>query len=301
MISQSLSKTSPKSPVSLEDYCQSTGITQKSGFYYSLLGLSVSQKKALTTLYVFCREVDDIVDECGDASIAEIKLNFWFQEIERVFLNTPQHPIGFALAEICRQFPLKKAHFKDILNGMLMDLQHHQYSDFSALSRYCYAVASCVGLLVIEILGYQDAEKTQNFAKNLGTALQLVNIIRDVGEDVRRGRIYLPMEDLQQFSVTEHDIQSGRYSDNFLALMQYQATRAKCYYKEALQALSTVSRADYRKQQPSLIMAAIYFDLLNELEASHFQVLHQKIKLTKTRKLWVALSTIVKMKFSKTM
>ena len=286
-------------PISLEDYCKNHRIAKQSGFYYSLLGLTKVQKKALTSLYVFCREVDDIVDNCKEPAIAEIKINFWLQEIERVFLGNPQHPIGYALFDISRSFPLKKEYFKGILNGMLMDLENKTYSTFESLLPYCYSVASCVGLLVIEILGYTINPKNpttsivnmQNFAKNLGTALQLVNIIRDVGEDVRLGRIYLPEEDLLRFSVTEQEIIQGKYSDNFLKLMRYQAERARNFYKLALLALPL---EDYHKQRPSLIMAEIYFDLLRELEASHFEVLHQKIKLTKFRKLWMAFSTIWK-------
>jgi len=281
--------------IALEDYCKNQRIAKQSGFYYSLLGLTKAQKKALTSLYVFCREVDDIVDTCEEPAIAEIKINFWFQEIERVFLGKPEHPIGHALFDISNTFPLKKEYFKHILNGMLMDLENKTYPTFEALRPYCYSVASCVGLLVVEILG---STKVQNFAENLGIALQLVNIIRDVGEDVRLGRIYLPEEDLTKFSITKQEIIQGKYSENFLNLMQYQAARARNFYRQALLALPL---EEYHKQRPSIIMAEIYFDLLRELKVSNFQILHQKIKLTNIRKLWIAFSTIRKIKRIKKM
>lgn len=265
------------------------------GFTYSIRSLTVDQKRALTALYIFCREVDDIVDECREPAIAEIKLNFWSQEIDRVFLGTPMHPVGHALYEACQRYRLEKTFFKEILNGMQMDLLNTRYPSFSALSKYCHSVASSVALLTIEICGYQDPQ-TRKAVENLSVALQLINIIRDVGEDLRRGRIYIPQEDLDYFSVPEQDIIKRRYSVNFIHLMQHQATRARQFYYKGLEMLPA---RDCYAQRSGLIMTEIYYNLLQEIEASQFQVLHQKIRLTPLRKLWIAFTTLRKINKNK--
>jgi len=270
-----------------DKYCQEKAAQSGSSFYYGFLFLTPIQRQAIMAVYAFCREVDDIVDECREKDIANQKLNWWSDEIERVFLEKAEHPAGIALQKARKKFSLKKEFFQEILCGMQMDLKYQGYQKFEDLERYCYCVASAVGLLSVEIFGFQD-QKTLEYAKNLGIALQLINIIRDVGEDAARGRIYIPELELEQFSVDSTDILNKKYSDNFYALMQFQTERAKEYYRKALDSLPA---EDAPKQRAGLIMAEIYVALLKEIEKSNYQVLHQKISLTPLRKLWIAWKT----------
>jgi phytoene synthase len=165
-----------------------------------------------------------------------------------------------------------------------MDLQQTRYLDFPGLQRYCHLVAGIVGEVSARIFGQEAAQTTQN-AHPLGQALQLTNIIRDVGEDALRGRIYLPVNELQIFDVKAHEVIKRQYSDRFTALMQFQAQRAHALYD---QALALLPESDRRSQKPGLMMASIYRTLLREIEATHFQVLHQRVRLTPLRKLWLA-------------
>jgi phytoene synthase len=238
-------------------------------------------------LYAFCREVDDVVDECNDVSIASTKLAWWRQEVDRIANGQPTHPVGLALKAVNGKFSLPAEQLLEIIDGMEMDLMQSRYLDFKGLSLYCYRVASVVGLLAAEIFGFQDRQ-TQKYAHDLGMAFQLTNIIRDIGEDARRGRIYIPMDELKRFNVPAADILNAKYSDNFTALMQFQAERAEQYYAQAMAQLPAVDR---KSQRPGLIMAAIYRTLLDEIKRENFQVLHQRIALTPVRKLWIAWKT----------
>lgn len=276
-------------------YCQKKAAGSGSSFYYSFLFLPPLQKQAIIAVYAFCREVDDIVDDCTEHDIAKKKLLFWMEEIDRIFNGTPLHPVGQALVVALKTFSLKKQLFQEILHGMMMDLNYQGYQAFSDLQLYCERVASAVGLLAAEIFGYEHSN-TLEFAKNLGIAFQLVNIIRDVGEDAARGRIYLPEVELAQFSVLPEELFQKRYSENFEALMQFQTNRARMYYKKALDALPIV---DQQKQSSGLIMAEIYFTLLSEIEKLNYKVLHQRIALTPIRKLWIAFKTKRKIKSGK--
>jgi phytoene synthase len=208
------------------DYCQDKAAKSGSSFYYSFMFLPAERRQAITALYAFCREVDDVVDECHDLSLAQTKLEWWRQEVGRVYGGTPTHPVGLALKDVLKGFRLPQEQLLEIIDGMAMDLSQTRYLDFKGLQLYCYRVASVVGLLAAEIFGYQDRQ-TLKYAHDLGLAFQLTNIIRDVGEDARRGRIYLPMDDLQRFDVPAKDLLEARYSDNFRALMAFQAERAE--------------------------------------------------------------------------
>ncbi|MDR1889353.1 MAG: presqualene diphosphate synthase HpnD [Zoogloeaceae bacterium] len=269
------------------DYCQQKAAASGSSFYPGFLFLPPPRKRAIMALYAFCREVDDIVDDSTEASLAAIKLAWWREEIERIQSKTPQHPVGLALQEAGKNFNLPAKHLLEIIDGMEMDLRQARYPDFKALSLYCYRVASVVGLLSAEIFGYRD-ERTLAYAHDLGMALQLTNIIRDIGEDARRGRIYLPVDELQRFDVPAADLLNNRYSENFVALMQFQYQRAEQYYGQAFAQLPAIDR---KSQRPGLIMAAIYRTLLQEIRADNFQVLHQRISLPPLRKIWLALKT----------
>jgi phytoene synthase len=273
-----------------DDYCQQKAASSGSSFYYSFLFLPPERRRAITALYAFCREVDDVVDECQDPSIAAAKLSWWRMEVTRLYDGKPEHPVCQALQAVLPKFSLPQEQLLEIIDGMEMDLTQTRYLDFKGLSLYCYRVASVVGLLAAEIFGYAD-RKTQKYAHDLGMAFQLTNIIRDVGEDARRGRIYLPIEELQQFDVKAADILNARYSDNFRRLMEFQIARAEQYYEQAFANLPSIDR---RAQRPGLVMAAIYRALLDEIRRDGCQVLSQRTSLTPLRKLWLAVKTWVR-------
>jgi len=272
-----------------DQYCQQKAAGSGSSFYYAFLFLPPARRRAITALYAFCREVDDAVDEATDAQLAHAKLAWWRQEIAGLFAGNPQHPVTRALQPALAPFGITAERLNEIIDGMEMDLTQTRYLDFAGLERYCYRVAGVVGLLAAGIFGYTDA-RTLDYAKSLGTAFQLTNIIRDVGEDARKNRIYLPMEDLQKFNVTAADLLNARHGEAFVALMRFEVERAQSYYDKALAALPA---ADRRAQRPGLIMAAIYRALLAEIEREGFQVLRQRTSLTPLRKLWLAWKTWV--------
>ncbi len=270
-----------------EEYCQEQAAGSGSSFYYSFLFLPKNQRQAITALYAFCREIDDIVDECSEISVALTKLNWWRDEIQRIFHGQAQHPVGIALSNSIKEFNLNEKHFHSIIDGMLMDTQHVRYQTFDELSTYCYRVASVVGLLAIEIFGYKN-ESTKQYAEKLGLAFQLTNILRDVKEDASRGRIYLPLDELNKFNVSEQDILNSVINDNSRHLFEFQAQRAEDYY---LQAYACLDAQDRFQQRSGLIMAAIYHALLERIEKQNYDVFSHRIRLSPIRKLWIAWRT----------
>lgn len=268
-------------------YCQDKAAASGSSFYYSFLFLPPERRRAITALYAFCREVDDVVDECHDLAIAQNKLDWWRHEVAAMDEGKAQHPVSRALAEIRCEFALPQEQLLEIIDGMEMDLQQTRYLDFRALQLYCYRVASVVGLLSAEIFGYSDRQ-TLKYAHDLGMAFQLTNIIRDVGEDARRGRIYLPVDELQRFDVPARAILDARHSDAFVALMEFQYQRAEQFYERAFAQLPDCDR---KAQRPGLVMAAIYRTLLAEIRADGFRVLDRRTSLTPLRKIWLAGTT----------
>ncbi len=271
------------------DYCQERAAASGSSFYYSFRFLEPQRRQAITALYAFCREVDDVVDECRDPDVARGKLIWWRTEIAALYAGTPGHPVTQALAESLEHFALPQEQLHEIIDGMEMDLEQSRYADYKALNLYCYRVASVVGLLAAEIFGYSD-RRTLKYAHDLGLAFQLTNIIRDVGEDARRGRIYLPQDELQSFGVSEADLLQARYNNNFTQLMAFQINRAQQMYD---QALAQLPAADRKAQRAGLIMAAIYRTLLREISADGSKVLDRRYTLTPLRKVWLALKTWV--------
>ena len=276
--------------MSPDEYCQQKAAQSGSSFYYSFLFLPASRRLAITALYAFCREVDDVVDETSDAGVAMSKLTWWRTEIHAMSDGKPTHPVTRALQPHMAVYQLETRHLLAIIDGMEMDLTQTRYLDYIALQRYCWHVASVVGILSASIFGVTNP-KTREFAEKLGLAFQLTNIIRDVGDDARRGRIYLPINELQQFGVTAADILNARHSDQFVALMQFQYERAQACYEEAF---ALLPKEDRRAQRTSLIMAAIYRTLLEEIKNDGFKVLNQRISLTPIRKLWLAWITWVR-------
>ena len=270
-----------------DEYCQQKAAASGSSFYYAFLFLPPDRRRAITALYAFCREVDDVVDETSESQVAAAKLAWWRGEVANLFAGRPQHPVTRALEPHRDNYGLSAARLNEIIDGMEMDLQQSRYLDWAGLEAYCYRVASVVGLLAAGIFGYRDA-RTLDYAKNLGIAFQLTNIIRDVGEDARKNRVYLPVEDLQRYGVPAGDILHARETPEFRSLMQFEADRARGFYAAAMCALPA---ADRRAQRPGLIMAAIYRALLDEIQRAGFRVLTERTSLTPLRKFWIAWRT----------
>jgi 15-cis-phytoene synthase len=272
-------------------YCQERAAASGSSFYYSFVFLPPDTRRAITAFYALCRELDDVVDECHERQVAEAKLDWWRAEIARFAAGDPQHPATRALHDTPQGRAIPPALLLEIVDGMAMDLDHLRYPDFKSLNLYCYRVAGVVGEVAAAIFGgprSEDDRDIRRYAHELGLAFQLTNIIRDVGEDARRGRIYLPQDELARFGVAEADILNGRDTPEFQALMQFQFERASAHYDSALAALPAHAR---RAQRPGLVMASIYRTLLDEIRHDNFPVLRARVALTPLRKLWLASKT----------
>jgi len=267
-----------------QDYVREKAAASGSSFYYAFLFLPPHRRAAITAFYAFCREVDDVVDEVQDLTVAAHKLHWWQTEVNNSFAGNPQHPVMKALMPLSADFGITAQHLQDVIAGCQMDLNQTRYLDFAGLQRYCHLVAGVVGEVAARIFG-QSQDETTHYAHQLGLAFQLTNIIRDVGEDALRGRIYLPVNELQQFEVSAKDILERRDSPAFQALMTFQYERAQGLYEQALAALP---QADWRSQKPGLMMASIYRTLLVEIQAAGFPVLRQRVALTPLRKFWLA-------------
>jgi len=274
-----------------EQYVQDKAARSGSSFYYAFLFLPPPRRAAITAFYASCREVDDVVDEVQDPSVAASRLAWWRQEVARAYDGRPEHPVTRALMPLAADYAIERRHLLAVIDGCQMDLEQTRFLDFAGLERYCHLVAGIVGEVAAGIFGRTE-EATVRYAHRLGLAMQLTNIIRDIGDDARRGRIYLPLADLQQFDVKAHELLRREapwgYSERFQALMRFQAERARRCYDEAL---ALLPEADRRSQRPGLMMANIYRTLLDEIAAGGFQVLHQRIALTPLRKLWIATRT----------
>jgi len=263
----------------------------KSSFYYAFNLLPVHKREAMTTLYAFCRETDDIVDENNLTAETKSKdLQNWKTELEKCLLGESSFPLLNSLAVTINQFKIPTEPFFDLIKGMEMDINQSRYSTIDDLITYCYRVAATVGLMSIEIFGYKNIA-TRKFAVNLGLALQLTNILRDIKKDALAGRIYLPLEDLKRFNYSEEELFANVYSENFVRLMRFEASRAKAYFANANKNLDIVDK-------PSMFAARamqhIYFNLLKKLEAKNFNVFAENINVGKSEKAIIALGVWAK-------
>jgi phytoene synthase len=274
-----------------QQYVQDKAARSGSSFYYAFRFLPPPRRAAITAFYAFCREVDDVVDEMRDPSVAQQKLQWWRLEVHKAFEGQPSHPVTQALLPLAPEHQIEPAHLQAVIDGCQVDLEQTRFLDFPALQRYCHLVAGVVGEVAANIFG-RSQPQTLEYAHKLGLAMQLTNIIRDVGDDARRGRIYLPVSELQRFDVKASEILERRepwgYSERFDALMRFQAARAHTLYEEAM---ALLPEADRVAQKPGLMMANIYRTLLREIERQGFKVLHQRTSLTPVRKLWIATRT----------
>lgn len=228
-----------------------------------------------------------MVDETEEHEIARIKLAWWREEISKVYNGNPEHMVGKALKETIKDFDLSQEHFIEVIDGMEMDLDYNAYPTFKELSLYCHRVASVVGLMSAEIFGYED-RKTLKYAHALGMAFQLTNILRDVHEDSVRGRLYIPLDELDRFGVSTEELMGNKTTENIKALFKFQASRAQDYYRQAFELLPSCDR---HPQRSGLIMAAIYRAILDEIETDGYRVLEHRTSLTPIRKLWLAWRT----------
>jgi len=267
-----------------QEYCENKAAQSGSSFYYSFRFLPEKQRDAIIALYAFCREVDDIVDEISDEQLARTKLDWWREEIKNLFHATPTHPVALALKQHIQHFDLAEEYFHEIIDGMAMDLECVSYQSYADLSLYCYRVASVVGLLSVEIFGYQN-RKTLKYAHELGMAFQMTNIIRDVYEDAMRGRIYLPQDDLDKFGVSAEELLEQKTTENIIKLLEFEKQRALKHYHKAFELLPEEDRFS---QRSGIIMAEIYLATLQEIERDGYRVLEHRVKLTPLRKLWIA-------------
>jgi phytoene synthase len=284
--------SAPAAPAaSPQQYVQQKAASSGSSFYYAFLFLPPPRRAAITAFYAFCREVDDVVDETSDSGVAAAKLAWWQQEVKAAYAGRASHPVMQALIPLAPDYGIRADHLDAVIEGCRIDLQQTRFLDYAGLQRYCHLVAGVVGEVASNIFGRTEAATTQ-YAHRLGLAMQLTNIIRDVGDDARRGRIYLPVSELQQFGVKAQEILQREapwgYSERFSALMRFQAERAHALYDEAF---GLLPEADRQAQKPGLMMANIYRTLLREIEADGFRVLHQRTSLTPLRKLWIAWRT----------
>ncbi|WP_439587112.1 presqualene diphosphate synthase HpnD [Hydrogenophaga sp.] len=279
--------------MSPQDYVQQKAAASGSSFYYAFLFLPPERRAAITAFYAFCREVDDVVDEVSDPAVAQTKLAWWRREVAQAFAGTPTHPVMKALMPLCKPYEIESRHLFAVIDGCQMDLEQNRYLDFANLQRYCHLVAGIVGEVAARIFG-QTQVRTTEYAHRLGLAFQLTNIIRDVGEDAARGRIYLPVNELQSFNVKAHELlqrgkspgtDSADFNRRFTALMQFQSSRALQLYGDAL---ALLPEADRRAQKPGLMMASIYRTLLQEITTDPMLVLTQRVSLTPLRKFWLA-------------
>jgi len=265
-------------------YVQEKAAASGSSFYYAFLFLPPPRRAAITAFYAFCREVDDVVDEARDASVAATKLAWWQAEVQRAYAGQASHPVMLALMPLAADYGISAAQLQAVIRGCQMDLEQTRYLDFAALQQYCHLVAGVVGEVAAQIFGQSQPQTTQ-YAHTLGQALQLTNIIRDVGEDASRGRIYIPINEMQRFDVKAHEVLKCIPSARFSALMAFQAERAQGLYA---QALAMLPDADRRSQKPGLMMASIYRTLLTRIEARGFPVLTERVRLSPLRKFWLA-------------
>ncbi len=257
----------------------------RSNFFYAFLCLPRPQREAIYAVYAFCRIVDDAVDLGGDRDGQRRELARWREEIGRVYGGQPEHPAGQRLQEAVRWFAIPRTALEEIITGVEMDLDHATYETFDDLYPYCYRVASAVGLCCIEIFGYRDP-RSRDYAVNLGIALQLTNILRDVQADARTGRVYLPQTDLRRFGVVAEALAAGRYTPQFVELMRFEGGRARDYYERAWAALPA---DDARRLFAAEIMGRTYFALLRAIEARGFDVFGGRVSVPTWRRLAIAL------------
>jgi phytoene synthase len=267
-----------------QEYCEAKAVRSGSALYYSLLFLPRERRAAIVALHALRREVDGVVREIREPAVAQAKLGWWREEVSRIYHGRAQHPVALALAGVTGTYGLDEAQLLDVVEAAQMDLQYNAYPDFDALKAYCRLAAGTLSRLSARVCGSTD-ERTLEFAGDLGIAFALTRVIRDVGEDARRDRIYVPLHELARFGITSDDLAQARETGDFARLMTFEVQRAEACYENAFAKLPAVDR---KAQRPLLAMAAIDRTLLREIRAGGYHVLTQRTSLTPLRKLWIA-------------
>lgn len=285
-----LQPTVTASSVTPDEYCADKAAPPGSDVYYSVLFLSPERRRATVALEAVRRELEDAVRDASDPSVVQTKLQWWRQELARLFEGRPEHPATKALQPFLNTYDIGAVHLAELLAGVEADAMQNRYLDWPNLRRHGDQVAGVAGRLAARIAGHTHA-RTLEFARQMSLAEQLVHFIRNLGEDVRHNRIYIPVDELQRFNVPAADLFNRRYAEGFKPLMASQAERARATYNEALAALPTEDR---RAQRPALIRGVLAMRLLDEVEADGFQVLTQRTDLTPLRKLWLAWKTQIR-------
>jgi len=268
---------------------------RKSSFYYSFLILPRPKRDAIETIYAFCRFTDDIVDEAGDEKEKHALLLQWTEELKRSLYGVSRYTLLNRLAAIIYRFHIPIEHFYELIKGMEMDLRNTRYGTFGELEQYCYRAASTVGLICAEVFGYTN-EKTKQYAINLGIALQLTNILRDIKADAKNGRIYLPLEDLKRFKYSEEELLSLTYNDRFVELMKFECERAHEYFHRAKAYLAEEDKPLFTAART---MGNIYYLLLLRIERAHYNVFARRIRLSSPLKILIAMAMQLRKKFPK--
>lgn len=272
-----------------EEYCQNKAARPGTSLYYSLLFLPETQRHAATALYAYQREIRETAVECADIGVAQAKLQWWQEEIERLFANRPRHPVTQALAEPIKRYDLPQAFFLKVIEGGSRDSGQFTYPSFRALASHCYQIAGIIGRMAAEVYGYQSP-LTRKYAENLGIALRLTHILRNIRQDAEQRRIYLPRDELIHFKVTEEDILTKNdNSEGIQALLAYQANRIRRYFQMAL---ADLDPSDRYLQRAGLIQSALQLAALNAMEKDGYPVLQRRVSLTPLYKLWIAWRTM---------
>lgn len=260
-------------------------MSRDTSFYYSFLVLPARKRHAIVAVWDFCRAVDDAVDEAAPGEDAAGELREWRTELAACYEGTPKTTQGRALQPFIREFALPRQRFEDLIDGVEMDLDHTRYETFDGLVEYCRRVASAVGLICVEIFGYRDP-RARDYAINLGLALQLTNIVRDVAVDLERGRVYLPLEDLRRFGCTEDQLRAGHVTPQVRALLEFECRRAHDYYRRAQE---TLPRGDARRLVAAEIMGGIYYAILRRIERAGYDVFSRRIRVPRPQRALIAL------------
>ncbi len=265
----------------------------KSSFYYAFNLLPKAKRDAMNVIYAFCRKTDDIVDNENSNEIKLNNLNLWKEEFDKSLIGKSSDQLLLSLSKVISEFKIPHEPFYDLIKGMEMDINISRYENFEALKEYCYRVASTVGLISIEIFGYKNSN-TKNFAVNLGIALQLTNILRDIKKDLESNRIYIPLDEMRMFSYSEEDLFNKKYNDNFISLVKYQVERAESFFKKASSFLSDEDRAN---MFPASAMQCVYYKLLKKIIDNNYDVLNKNIRVNNFEKFYLAFMVWMKHKF----
>lgn len=279
-------------------------MSRDTNFYYSFLVLPPEKRKAIIAVWDFCRAVDDAVDvpgvsngligRTGNNMTREQALDWWKNELTVCFSGgKPESPQGCRLQPFISRFTLPRYAFERLIEGVEMDLRNQRYATFDELHQYCLRVASAVGLICVEIFGYQD-QRACEYATELGIALQLTNIVRDVPADLARGRLYLPTEDLDRFGCTEKDLYDGILTESVIALLAYQCNRARAYYESAR---TVLPYEDKRRLVAAQIMGEVYFEILKRIEGSNYDVFSRVVRVPRSRRAVITVETWFRVMF----